>query len=198
MKAVSRQSSSPVGRADLVFEHPRGYRIVVEVKAGVAPRGVGEQLHDYWGAEKAARPNIPVEMMVVANEIPRERRLYLENRNIEAREIPVKRFREVASTVGYRFESEEILARRSVSDAPSGTSSVGQLVNSISKPAIAEPSTEGSPALFASLEAANLKAVFDSFRRSRSADLLIGTDCNLRRAKELQIRRVYFKAIGPT
>jgi hypothetical protein len=37
---VSRQASSSVGRADLVFQHARGYGIVVGIKAGTAPRGV--------------------------------------------------------------------------------------------------------------------------------------------------------------
>lgn len=194
LQPVSRQVRSGVGVADLVFAHPRGYRIVVEVKCGVAPRGVGDQLFDYWGAEKAEHPDLPIEMMVVANEIPRERKLFLEKRDIDYREISVKKFRDVAAHVGYTFKSEQ----------GSGVRSEGRAV-----PREAVQPTEPRPdservgrdetllAMFASLEPSNLDAAFGLFAKGNT-EVWLGTGCRLVTAKkELPPgARVYLKANG--
>lgn len=188
LKPIARQRSSPVGRADLIFEHPNGYRLVVEVKLGVAPRGVGDQLHDYWGAEKAAHPDTPIEMMVVANEIPRERRLYLEKRDIAAKEIPVKRFRDVAARVGHLFTSEQgTEAEIPSGPAARGTGRVRDAPRSFPPPRV-------GPALLMNLEPANLEAVFAKGREHE--DICLGTDCHIQRIQNDQIRYVYFKANG--
>jgi hypothetical protein len=55
---------------------------------------------------KSRFPNEVVELMVIANEIPKERRLACEQYNIEPREISVKRFRDIANEVNYIFRSE--------------------------------------------------------------------------------------------
>jgi len=101
-----RQSDSIVGRADLIFKDRIGRFLIVEVKRRKLQRGAVEQLHDYYGMMKHRFPNSVVELMVVANQIPDERRLACEKLNIEAREISEKRFRDVADEVGYIFESE--------------------------------------------------------------------------------------------
>jgi len=51
-------------------------------------------------------PNSVVELMVVANHIPDERRLTCERDNVDPREISERKFRQVASEVGYIFRSE--------------------------------------------------------------------------------------------
>jgi len=106
LKQLDRQSSSPVGRHDISFIDCIGRILVVEVKRGTLPRKAIAQLVDYFGTYKARFPDKAVELMVVANEIPKERRLACEQYNIEAREIPEKKFREVAAEVGYVFQSE--------------------------------------------------------------------------------------------
>ena len=95
-----------MGRADLVFEDRHGRLLIVEVKRGKLPRGAIDQLLDYFGMMKHRFPDKPVELMVVANVIPAERRLTCENRDIECREINERTFREVAAEVGYKFASE--------------------------------------------------------------------------------------------
>jgi hypothetical protein len=65
-------------------------------------------------------PNTPIELMVVANEIPRERKLHLANWNIESREISEKKLRDVARDQGYIFKSEQARV------IPSIVASVGQ------------------------------------------------------------------------
>ena len=107
LKQFRRQPSDKVGRADLVFEDKYGNLLVIELKLGKMGRDAIGQLHDYFGMLKKEFPDRPVEMMVVANAIHQEGRLSCENNNIYAREIPEKKFRDVAEEVGYIFESEQ-------------------------------------------------------------------------------------------
>lgn len=101
-----RQPRSSVGRADLVFTDRRDRILVIELKKGVLPRGAIDQLLDYFGMLKREFPDKPVELMVVANSIPRERALACLKFDIEPREISEKKFRDVAQEVGFQFESE--------------------------------------------------------------------------------------------
>jgi hypothetical protein len=101
-----RQQSTNVGRSDLIFRDKFGRLLIVELKKGVLPRGALYQLEDYFGAVKLQFPETAVEKMVVANSIPPERRIACEQYYIECREIPEMRFRDVATQVGYVFESE--------------------------------------------------------------------------------------------
>jgi hypothetical protein len=102
-----RQPRSAVGRADLVFEDRLERLLVVEIKRGQLQRGAIDQVHDYFGMMKHEFPNKSVEMMVIAQSIPSERKVALDRYNIEYREIPEKRFRDVALEMGYLFESEQ-------------------------------------------------------------------------------------------
>lgn len=101
-----RQPSSAVGRADLIFEDRNGRLIVVELKHGTLERGAVSQLIDYFGMLKSQFPDKLVELMVVANQIPAEKRLSCQQYNIEPVEISEKKFRDVAERVGYAFQSE--------------------------------------------------------------------------------------------
>ena len=106
LKQVAWEPPSAVGRADLVFEDRHGRLLVIEVKHGKLPRGAIDQLLDYFGMMKQRFPDKPVELMVVANAIPAERRLTCESRDIECREISERVFRDVAAEFGYKFASE--------------------------------------------------------------------------------------------
>jgi Endonuclease NucS len=102
-----RQQRSGVGRCDLIFKDRLGRLLVIELKRGRLERGAIDQLHDYFGMVKQEFPDTPVELMVVANEIPPERALACEKYDIEHRAISPKRFRDVAEEVAYTFASEE-------------------------------------------------------------------------------------------
>jgi hypothetical protein len=106
LKPFRRQPQSGVGRADLVFEDRLVRLLGVEVKRGKMMRGAIDQIHDYFGMLKDKYPDRVVEMMVVAQSIPQERKLTLDQYNIEFREISEKRFRDVALEIGYVFQSE--------------------------------------------------------------------------------------------
>jgi len=107
LKQVGWELSSPVGRSDLVFEDHHGRLLIIEVKRGKLPRGAIDQLLDYFGMMKQRYQGKPVELMVVANEIPSERKIACERYDIECRSISEKTFRNVAAEVGYKFASEE-------------------------------------------------------------------------------------------
>src|SRR5437667_1701288 len=66
---------------------------------------------------KQRLPDKSVELMVVANLIPSERRLTCESRDIECREISEKTFREIAAEFAYTFASEANLSS-AASEAP--------------------------------------------------------------------------------
>jgi hypothetical protein len=106
LKQFAWETLSEVGRADLVFQDRHGRLLIIEVKHGKLPRGAIDQLLDYFGMMKKRFPEKAVELMVVANAIPSERRLTCESRDIECREISEKRFRDVAAEVAYSFASE--------------------------------------------------------------------------------------------
>ena len=120
LKQIAWEPPSAVGRADLVFEDRHERLLVIEVKHGKLPRGAIDQLLDYFGMMKQRFPDKAVELMVVANVIPAERRLTCESRDIECREISERMFRDVAAEFGYIFASE--VNAQAALEAPTNTS----------------------------------------------------------------------------
>lgn len=106
LKQFQRQPTSAVGRADLIFVDRIGRLLVIELKRDTLERGAIAQLVDYYGMLKSRYPDKAVELMVVANHIPPERRIACEQYNIDPLEISQKKFRDVAEEVGYLFKSE--------------------------------------------------------------------------------------------
>lgn len=106
LKQFQRQPASGVGRADLIFLDRIDRMLVIELKRGTLERGAIPQLVDYFGMVKSRFPDRAVELMIIANSIPTERRVSCEQFHIEALEIPQKKFRDVAEEVGYLFKSE--------------------------------------------------------------------------------------------
>lgn len=106
VRQFRRQMRSEVGRLDLVFEEPHGGLLIVEIKKGTVERTAIGQILDYFGAVKMfikgdSEIERAVEMMLVANRIPDERRLVFESHRIECKEIPDFRFQELAREKGY-------------------------------------------------------------------------------------------------
>ena len=109
LKQFRRQPRSAVGRADLVFEDRLGRLWILELKKGTLGRDAVGQLVDYFGMVKNEFPTKPVELIVVANRIPQERRLACNHYDIDCYEISENKFHDVASEVGYQFDSEKAL-----------------------------------------------------------------------------------------
>jgi hypothetical protein len=106
LRQFQRQPVSGVGRADLIFLDRLDRILVIELKRGVLERGAVPQLVDYFGMLKSRFPDKSIELMIVANSIPPERRVSCEQFHIEPMEIPQKKFRDIAEEVGYVFASE--------------------------------------------------------------------------------------------
>jgi len=109
LKQFRRQPYTEVGRPDLIFESRADQLLLVEIKKGRVEREVISQVYDYLGALKQEFPRRSVELIVVATEIPLQRRIALEHLHIDWREMSMEQFRTVARTVGYTFESENEL-----------------------------------------------------------------------------------------
>ena len=106
LEQFQRQPSSAIGRADLIFLDRIGRLIVIELKRGTLERGAVSQLIDYFGMLKSRFPDKSIELMIIANQIPAERRLACEQFHIDAVEISQKKFRDVAEEVGFGTPQE--------------------------------------------------------------------------------------------
>ncbi len=114
LKLVSSQEAFPSGITDLIFEDRQGQLLVVELKRGILQREHVAQLIDYLGDVEARYSDRGVELMVLANVIPPQRRTKLERLGVNFKEIPEIKFREVAkkysislSEVGMVSEGEQ-------------------------------------------------------------------------------------------
>lgn len=87
LKLVSRQYSIGSYRFDLLFEDRHGAKLIVEIQKGTLDRNHTYKILDYYDEYKHNNPNEYVELMVVANSIPRERRDRLKSKGISYKEI---------------------------------------------------------------------------------------------------------------
>jgi hypothetical protein len=74
-----RQPRFGVSRADLVFIDVLDRLLVIEIKKGVLSRDAIGQVFDHFDGAKRQHPDRSVEMMVIANQIPVERKTALGN-----------------------------------------------------------------------------------------------------------------------
>jgi len=112
LKPFSRQQRSAVGRSDLVFVDGLDRFLVIELRKDKLSREAIGQIMDYFGVMKRLHPSRPVELLVIANNIPEERRLAWERQDILCMEIPGKKCGDIAAHVGYMFASEQQTTRR--------------------------------------------------------------------------------------
>lgn len=77
---------------DLLFQDRHGGRLIVELQKGTLDRNHTYKILDYYDEYKRNHPEQFVELMVIANRIPRERRERLSSHGIEFREIPESDF----------------------------------------------------------------------------------------------------------
>ena len=100
-----QKSFSEVGRFDLLFEDEHDTNVLVELKARTAKYEDASQLAKYKDAlEKAGERNIL--MWLVAPQIPKSVRDFLDRIGIEYTEIHEAEYRNVAARHGYTIESE--------------------------------------------------------------------------------------------
>ena len=95
----SQQEVFPVGRTDLIFIDSEERLLVVEVKKGTLTREHVGQIIEYWPQVKQRYADHDIRLMVVATDISYERRAYLEEFNIEFKEISLDILRNLQNTI---------------------------------------------------------------------------------------------------
>ncbi len=97
LKLISRQHHIGSYVFDLLFEDRHGGRLIVELQRGTRDRVHTYKILDYYHEYKSSHPREFVDLMVVANQIPPERKQRLTDSGIAFREIPVSEFPETAA-----------------------------------------------------------------------------------------------------
>lgn len=89
--------------ADILFTDKYERKIIVEVKRGILSRDASGQVIEYYGLLKQKQADAIVELIVCANTIPHERKLFLENVGIECKELGLSLIQQVANKYNYKF-----------------------------------------------------------------------------------------------
>lgn len=92
--------------ADIIFADKYERTIIIEVKRGILSRDAAGQIMEYYGLFKKEHADAVVELIVCANTIPHERKLFLENAGIECKELGLSLIQQVASRYNYKFLDE--------------------------------------------------------------------------------------------
>jgi len=88
LKLISRKYSIGRYRFDLLFEDRHGAKLIVEIQRKTLDRNHTYKILDYYDEYKEKYPTEFIELMVIANKIPRERRNRLSSMGISFKEIP--------------------------------------------------------------------------------------------------------------
>lgn len=103
LSLVGQQYTIEGKRIDILFEDPHKRKIIVEVKRGILTRDASGQIAEYYGLLKARASDQFHEMILCANIIPAERRLFLETIGIECRELGIAYIGQLAAKHNYTF-----------------------------------------------------------------------------------------------
>lgn len=89
--------------ADILFTDKYERKIIIEVKRGILSRDAAGQVIEYYGLLKQKQPDAIIELILCANTIPHERKLFLENVGIECKELGLSLIQQVANKYNYKF-----------------------------------------------------------------------------------------------
>ena len=103
---IGQQVNLSGRRHDIVFKDKFDRSIIVEVKRGILSRDASGQIMEYYGLLKQEKPDEIVELILCANVIPRERKLFLENAGIECKELGISLIQNIAEKYDYKFLDE--------------------------------------------------------------------------------------------
>jgi hypothetical protein len=92
LKLLGRQLKIGPYRFDLMFQDRTGAKLIVEIQKGTLDRDHTYKILDYYDEYKERNPKEFVEVMLVANIIPAERKQRLASKGISYREIPTVEF----------------------------------------------------------------------------------------------------------
>lgn len=93
--------------ADIIFKDKHERTIIVEVKRGILTREATGQIAEYYGLLKQQKPSEIIELVLCANIIPQERKIFLENIGIECKELGLSFISHIANKYHYKFEDTD-------------------------------------------------------------------------------------------
>ena len=116
LELVARQYRIGSYIFDLLFEDRHGAKLLVELQRGTLDRNHTYKILDYFDEYKTKHPNEFVELMVIANKIPRERRDRLSSMGISFKEIPES---EIIDDIQQNsLKSDELLTKKQETKQP--------------------------------------------------------------------------------
>jgi hypothetical protein len=89
--------------ADVIFKDRHERTIIVEVKRGILTREASGQIAEYYGLLKQKKPTEIIELVLCANIIPPERKVFLETIGIECKELGIALILNIANKYNYKF-----------------------------------------------------------------------------------------------
>jgi len=103
LKLVGQQVKLGTCYADIIFSDKYDRTIIIEVKRGILSRDGAGQIMEYYGLLKQQDPAKVIELILCANVIPHERKLFLENAGIECKELGLSLIQTIAQKHSYEF-----------------------------------------------------------------------------------------------
>lgn len=100
---IGQQVKLGTCRADIMFSDEHDRKIIIEVKRGILSRDAAGQVMEYYGLLKQREPDAIIELIVCANTIPHERKLFLEKVGIECKELGISLIQKIADRYNYEF-----------------------------------------------------------------------------------------------
>jgi hypothetical protein len=131
LQLVARQYSIGSYVFDLLFEDRRGARLIVELQKGTLDRNHTYKILDYYDEYKENNPDAFIELMVIANRIPHERRRRLDSHGVSWKEIPESEF--VNIPVQGSEQSENNLCEMDNEDVKNKTRAQGESMRNKTK-----------------------------------------------------------------
>lgn len=75
LKLISQQYVVEGKRFDILFEDKHHRKVIVEIKLGILSREASGQIVEYYGLLKSKFPDDLIELVLIANAVPSERRI---------------------------------------------------------------------------------------------------------------------------
>ncbi len=123
-RLISQQYPIERRRIDVLFKDRLNRKVIIEVKRGILSRDASGQIAEYYGLLKSKYPDDFYEMILCANVIPKERRLFLENIGIECKELGISAISELAIKYNYTFLDDRTSFKSDSSSKTGDTSSL--------------------------------------------------------------------------
>jgi len=105
-KLISQQYNIEGKRIDILFEDRVKRKVIIEVKRGILNREATGQIAEYYGLLKSKNQDEYYELILCANVIPKERRLFLENIGIDCKELGISYISEIAKKHDYSISQK--------------------------------------------------------------------------------------------